>query len=110
MRGKKSPVSQARGAICLRGKRTAEGRRCEDEAATCHGKMRDLTVHEPDWVIAKRAKAAQVQQEKQKQERENQQQQVCASYATSGCCLSIPLCEPEFTATPMRHMSALAQC
>ncbi len=72
MRSKKSPVSQARGSFCLRNKRAPDGKRCEDEDAACHGKMRDVTVHEPESVIAKRAKAAQIQQDKQKQDMEKQ--------------------------------------
>ena len=74
LRGKKSPVSQARGSFCLRGKRTPDGKRCEDEGDICHGKIRDVTVHEPASVMAKRAKAAEVQKEKQKQEVEKQKQ------------------------------------
>ena len=74
VRGKKSPVSQARGSFCLRNKRAPDGKRCEDENAACHGKMRDVTVHEQESVIAKRAKAAQIQQDKQKQDMEKQKQ------------------------------------
>ena len=68
-------VSQARGGFCLRGKRGADGRRLEEsESSICHGKIRDLTVHEPEAVIAKRAKCAQAQLEKQKEQKEKQKQ------------------------------------
>ena len=66
-------VSQARGGFCLRGKRDADGKRLgESEGAMCHGKIRDVTVHEPEAVIAKRAKSAQGQHEKQKEQKQKQ--------------------------------------
>ena len=69
----KSPVGQARGSFCMRGKNSdVDG----DGEGACHGKIRDSTVVEPPTAGQKRHKAAQQQQEKQKQ-------QVCRLYAAA---------------------------